>query len=505
MTLWKRRDDGDTDRSTRDLGRSAIRLAGPLLGLLVLLVLASGCQSGPRRVVVEINGRSFQHTTRQRLGRNVLRELGLVLAQEDLASFPSEARVARGIPIRVALARRFDLIDDGEVTHLRSHARDVAGVLTRFGIDVGPRDQLVLGGVPCGVGTPISHPTTPDAGDTAAWIRQIRRPIALSVRRSRRFEVRDGSTVIEAHTTEGTVGEALAQNGIVVQEGDQVTPPLVSPIESGLSVSIERSTPIVLDVGGVPQRVRSRLSTVAAVMEDAGITLADDDYVLPSADAPIIEGLRLAVVRVQRQAYVEEVPISFEERWEPDPEMQIDERRISEWGREGAQRKRVSVVYENRSEASREVEDEWVARQPRDRIIEYGTNVVLRELETPEGTITYWRKLRMLATSYNAPTAGKPLDHPAYAITRSGLRARKGIIAVDPRVIDLSQEMYVPEYGPGLAADTGGAIKWRRIDLCYDDDNLVLWNQWVDAYLLAPMPPRDEINWIIPHSPKEKE
>jgi 3D (Asp-Asp-Asp) domain-containing protein len=109
----------------------------------------------------------------------------------------------------------------------------------------------------------------------------------------------------------------------------------------------------------------------------------------------------------------------------------------------------------------------------------------------------------MLATSYNAPTAGKAMDHPQYGITRVGLRARYGIIAVDPRVIPLGQNMYVPGYGQGLAADTGGAIKWRRVDLCYDDHNLILWHRWVDVYLLGPVPSRDQILWIVPNYPSE--
>ena len=70
-------------------------------------------------------------------------------------------------------------------------------------------------------------------------------------------------------------------------------------------------------------------------------------------------------------------------------------------------------------------------------------------------------------------------------------------------MISLRTEMYVPGYGFGTAADTGGAIKWRRIDLCYDVDNLVLWKKWVDVYLLSPPPPPEEIHWIVPNWPPE--
>ena len=53
-------------------------------------------------------------------------------------------------------------------------------------------------------------------------------------------------------------------------------------------------------------------------------------------------------------------------------------------------------------------------------------------------------------------------------VTATGARARRGVIAVDPRVIPLGTHVYVPGYGYAVAADTGGAIKGRRVDLCFE-------------------------------------
>lgn len=65
---------------------------------------------------------------------------------------------------------------------------------------------------------------------------------------------------------------------------------------------------------------------------------------------------------------------------------------------------------------------------------------------------------------------------------------RFGIVAVDPRIIPLGTNVYVPGYGQGLACDTGSAIVGKRIDLGYDDNNLKFWRGWVDVYLLPPVP-----------------
>ncbi len=74
--------------------------------------------------------------------------------------------------------------------------------------------------------------------------------------------------------------------------------------------------------------------------------------------------------------------------------------------------------------------------------------------------------LSLEATGYDPG----PVDNTRgwVGVTKSGERARFGIAAVDPRVVPLGAHLYVEGYGPALAADVGGAIKGRRIDLCFN-------------------------------------
>ncbi len=74
------------------------------------------------------------------------------------------------------------------------------------------------------------------------------------------------------------------------------------------------------------------------------------------------------------------------------------------------------------------------------------------------------------------------------------------MVAVDPRVIPLYTYVYIPGYGPGRALDVGGAVKGSRLDLGYSDADLVLWNDWVDVYLLTPIPPPAQMIWVLPGS-----
>ena len=74
----------------------------------------------------------------------------------------------------------------------------------------------------------------------------------------------------------------------------------------------------------------------------------------------------------------------------------------------------------------------------------------------------YSKAIQVRATAYT------PYDPGCTGITATGMKATKGVVAVDPRVIPLGSQVYVPGYGVAIAADTGGAIKGNRLDVCYN-------------------------------------
>jgi 3D (Asp-Asp-Asp) domain-containing protein len=66
------------------------------------------------------------------------------------------------------------------------------------------------------------------------------------------------------------------------------------------------------------------------------------------------------------------------------------------------------------------------------------------------------RQLVVSATCYDLP--GK---------TATGMPVARGVVAVDPSVIPLGSQLYIPGYGNGVAADVGGGIRGNIIDLWY--------------------------------------
>jgi 3D (Asp-Asp-Asp) domain-containing protein len=62
------------------------------------------------------------------------------------------------------------------------------------------------------------------------------------------------------------------------------------------------------------------------------------------------------------------------------------------------------------------------------------------------------------------------VDAVAYSLpgsTALGIPVRRGVVAVDPRLIPLGTKLHVPGYGKAVAADVGVAIRGRIIDLWF--------------------------------------
>ena len=84
---------------------------------------------------------------------------------------------------------------------------------------------------------------------------------------------------------------------------------------------------------------------------------------------------------------------------------------------------------------------------------------------TSRSSFTRNRVLTMEATAYDP--SPQTIGPGATGRTYTGMKARHGIVAVDPRVIPLGTLLYVEGYGFAIAADIGSAIKGNKIDLCY--------------------------------------
>jgi uncharacterized protein YabE (DUF348 family) len=460
----------------------------------VLGAMALGYAATLAPVTIVVDGQPRVVHTSQHTVENVLREAGLTLAPEDLV-VPNLSAAPTGNPATITLqhARAVAVIADGSTRHFRTQPTTPLDMLQQAAVAIGPYDLLTIDGKPVSLNTSTAEVFSRDPIDVTPLTIVIRRAIPITIDMGK-------NGVRQVETPAKTVGQALAEANVQLYLGDRIQPDLNTPLTPGMHIQVEPSLPVQVEVDGRLIRSRTLHSTVIDVLNDLGVRLIGQDYTRPALDASIEADTLIRVMRVREEFLIEQEPILFETQQVFDPELELDTSTTRD-GKNGVRQKRIRVRYENGEEVARQVEDDLVLQPPVNRVTRYGTQVVVRTLDTPNGPIEYWRHLRAYATSYSALTSGTPASASWYGRTATGARMQKGIIAVDPAVIALGTKVYVPGYGVGAALDTGSGVRGRWLDLGYDDDNLVGWYWWVDAYLLTPVPPANRIPYVLPNWP----
>jgi resuscitation-promoting factor RpfB len=292
------------------------------------------------------------------------------------------------------------------------------------------------------------------------------------------FTVYEDGYPVDYSSVQTTVGQALASQGVQLQEGDLVSPGPNEVLSPGAHVYISRAAPVNLVVAGEERAVRTRGKTVGDVLAQAGVSLESEDYVTPAAASSVKAGMVISVTTVRDQTEVSEEPIEYATIVQYDSEIARGQRIITQWGEDGSYRKEYRVRLINGRETWRDLVSEEIV-PPTDEVVSLGTYAASAAAPVPAPAPApavevpaqpgCSRTLHVYATWYTAASAG------GSGVTKTGTGVYRGIVAVDPRVIPLGTRMYIPGYGYGIAADTGGDIVGNHIDLGYAADDPKDW------------------------------
>ncbi len=264
-----------------------------------------------------------------------------------------------------------------------------------------------------------------------------------------------------------TVDDLIADAGIVLGPADVVSPSLATPVSDGMTVVVRHAVPVVVDISGSPLALDVVGSTVADALVATGLDPASGHTVEPSLETPLSPGMTISVSDVFVRIVEEHVEVDHGTVVENDPSMEQGSRAIKRQGEPGTTVRIYRVVVTEGVEGPRTLSAESIVTEPVDEVVAVGTRrsaprVVASRAGATSEPPREGRTLTVVATAYS------PGDPGVSTRTATGARATRGIIAVDPSVIPLGTRVYVPGYGNAIAADTGGAIKGDKIDVCFD-------------------------------------
>ena len=239
----------------------------------------------------------------------------------------------------------------------------------------------------------------------------------------------------------GTVGEVLANSNVAVTENDQVTPSLTASVEDGAAIQITRATAVdvvlngadtvvhttgatvgdvvnelgVADSSAISADLETRLTTLSSELEistpknvtltvdgsttthttteqsvqdlldEAEITLGDEDRVTVPVTSSLVDGLGLKITRVDsdhRETITESVSFTTDEV--DDDTLDVGEQRVTRVGVDGERTKIYTAVLIDGQEENRELVSDKVTLEPVTELIAIGTREPEPEPEPEE-------------------------------------------------------------------------------------------------------------------------
>lgn len=246
-------------------------------------------------------------------------------------------------------------------------------------------------------------------------------------------------------------------------------------IVTSLSFAKDAKTHVYeIDNNGTVKTYKTSCKTVKELLSDLKIKVDDDDIVIPDLDTELKSEGKISIIKVDVKVIEKEVEAPFKTIKKKNKELTHKQSKILIKGVNGKNKVKCKEYYAGDKLIKEEVIHVETLVKPIDQVFEEGTKDVFTN---DRGDFTARKAIKMVATAYEAGprSTGKRPGDKGYGITASGARAKRGTVAVDPRVIPLGTKLYiksltpgVPDYGFAIAQDTGGAIKGNKIDLFMD-------------------------------------
>lgn len=250
----------------------------------------------------------------------------------------------------VCACKTVTLTVDGTARQVTTMKSRVIDIIQENGFTVGERDDLY----------PAADVRVHDAENIVLG---RSRPLEISL---------DGQDTKKVWTTASTVDEALAQLAMTDTAPAAASRGSRVPL-AGMTLPVVSAKTVQINDGGVVRMVRLPASNVAGLLTAAGVSLRDSDQVVPSATAPIVDGMEIQVTRNRIGWVTERLPLPPNARRIADPEMNISREVVEDPGAPGTQDVTFAVAEVNGVETGRLPIANVVVAPAREAVVRVGT------------------------------------------------------------------------------------------------------------------------------------
>ncbi|MCZ7528047.1 MAG: ubiquitin-like domain-containing protein [Acidimicrobiia bacterium] len=236
---------------------------------------------------------------------------------------------------------------DGKELSRITGADTVGAVLASAGVWVGPFDRVEPG------------PETP-----------LRDGLEIAVRRAVPVVVEVDGEARTVMTASGTVTDLRAELGLPRRLAERTGPETLGP---GATVVLRTPHAVTLVVDGSVRALDTTALTVAELLEDEGVTLGEEDEVVPAPTERLAGRSVVSVTRVESGLRTREVAVPFATRRVEDPSLALGRTEVVQTGRTGVERIVSLATVHDGELVSDEVVTTVTVEEPVDQVVRVGT------------------------------------------------------------------------------------------------------------------------------------
>ncbi len=188
--------------------------------------------------------------------------------------------------------------------------------------------------------------------------------------------IQDGMDEATVKTTTGTKVEKVLEDAeITLGENDAVTPELSYKITADdTMIVIARYAEVTIEDEEDTYVIALVGGTVQDALDEVGIEVGENDVVDQDLGAYLTDGMKIVVLRAYTEEVVETEEIAYETTYEDSSSITKGQTSVKQEGENGEKAVTYAVTYDaNGNELSREVIGEEVTKEPVDEIILQGT------------------------------------------------------------------------------------------------------------------------------------
>jgi uncharacterized protein YabE (DUF348 family)/3D (Asp-Asp-Asp) domain-containing protein len=284
-------------------------------------------------------------------------------------------------------------------------------------------------------------------------------------------------------TEKSDVASLLIEAGVAVAGDDFVSPAASTSLTDGELVVVRHVIPVTLDLGDRSLHLDVLGRTVADALVMAGLDPTGGISTDPAVDQPLVAGMTIRAADVFIRVEEQDVVVPFDTIVQGDTKLPLGKRIVVTKGVAGSAVRVFQTLVTAGVEGARTLKAETVISPAVAQVVRLGTkqpfrqvmsgspkhlgkNAKLPKLDVPTPKVD-GTALLLESTAYTPYECGQDADWVASKRRQYDIPVGWGVIAVDPRVIPLGSHVFVEGYGYAVAADTGGAIKGKIIDVCF--------------------------------------